>query len=192
MQTMHTLVDNLRILHKKERTLSNLRRILLALVFTGITGLSAQVRFYLPFTPVPVTGQVFAVLLSGAVLGKEYGSMSQLMYVFFGLLGIPWFVIGPVGPTWGYLVGFICAPYVIGFMRERVPAVRPMTTVLSMACGLAVIYLFGLLHFSLFTKTGIMRSFLFSVLPFIPFDALKAMLAAGIAHILLRRTQLFA
>ena len=174
-----------------ERVRTHVYRFLLALTFTGVTGLCAQIRFYLPFTPVPVTGQVFAVLLSGAILGKEYGALSQLLYVFAGLAGVPWFVLGPIGPTAGYLVGFILAPCVIGLIREKARGVHLMSTLLSLSGGLAVIYLFGLLHFSHFMGIGISRSLTLSVLPFLPFDALKMLLAAGSAQILLRKMRVF-
>jgi biotin transport system substrate-specific component len=177
--------------HGNVEVRSHLYRILFALTFTGITGLCAQIRFYLPFTPVPVTGQVFAVLLSGAILGKEYGSLSQLLYVLAGLAGIPWFVLGPVGPTAGYLVGFILAPCAIGLIREKIRRAHLMSTMLSLTAGLAVIYLFGLLHFTLFTGIGISRSITLSVLPFLPFDVLKALLAASIAQILLHKARVF-
>jgi len=107
MYISHTRLHYYGIVHGNEGVRSQLYRILLSLTFTGITGLCAQIRFYLPFTPVPVTGQVFAVLLSGAILGKEYGTLSQLLYVFAGIAGIPWFVVGPIGPTAGYLVGSV-------------------------------------------------------------------------------------
>ncbi|KPJ86653.1 MAG: hypothetical protein AMS17_11475 [Spirochaetes bacterium DG_61] len=191
MYISHTRLHYYGIVHGNEGVRSQLYRILLSLTFTGITGLCAQIRFYLPFTPVPVTGQVFAVLLSGAILGKEYGTLSQLLYVFAGIAGIPWFVVGPIGPTAGYLVGFILAPCAIGLIRERTRSVHLMSTLLSLTAGLAVIYLFGFLHFSFFTGIGISRSLTLSVLPFLPFDALKAVLAASIAQILLRKTRVF-
>src|SRR3972149_3349650 len=66
-------------------------KIILALGFACLTGLLAQLRFYLPYTPVPVTGQVFAVLLSGVILGKWYGGLDQGVYAGIGVVGIPWF-----------------------------------------------------------------------------------------------------
>jgi biotin transport system substrate-specific component len=191
MQTNSMTTTTLTSTIRKNTALFHLNRLLLALVFTGITGLAAQVRFYLPFTPVPVTGQVFAVLLGGALLGKEYGSLSQLAYVVFGLAGVPWFVLGPAGPTWGYLIGFILAPYAIGFFRERASAVNPGVTLLSMTCGLALIYLLGFVHFHLYTNMGFARAFMLSVLPFLPFDVAKALLATAVVHLLLRKTRLF-
>jgi biotin transport system substrate-specific component len=180
-----------------------LKLISLTLLFAVLTGLCAQIRFYLPFTPVPVTGQVFAVLLSGVFLGKAFGSLSQLLYLLFGLLGIPWFVIGPLGPTGGYIVGFILAPYIIGALLEKTvfwknsmgtdyqkksPAKHPgILIMLSMMSGVALIYLFGLIQFSIYTQNSLTTAFRLAVLPFIPFDLGKAALAAVITRIFLLR-----
>ena len=88
------------------------------------TALGAYARIYLPFTPVPITLQTFFVLLSGAVLGKKLGGISQAGYVILGGIGLPLFAgMGGIeylfGPTGGYLIGFIVASWVIGKMLER-------------------------------------------------------------------------
>ena len=85
----------------------------------------AQVRIPLPFTPVPITGQTFAVLLVGAVLGSRRGAASLLLYLMQGLVGLPFFAGGTsglailLGPTGGYLVGFIVAAYLVGLLAAR-------------------------------------------------------------------------
>jgi biotin transport system substrate-specific component len=175
----------------------------LSLLFAGFTGLCAQLRFYLPFTPVPVTGQVFAVLMCGLFLGKKYGPLSQVFYLIFGVAGIPWFVVGPIGPTGGYIVGFIVAPFIIGELFERarlghsvkhegsvsytktnpVPYTKALVIMLT---GVALIYVLGLIQFSIYTQTGLIRSIRYAVLPFIPFDAVKAVLAAAAARAFIR------
>ena len=165
-----------------------LKRVLFSLLFAGITGACAKLRFYLPFTPVPVTGQVFAVLICGAFLGKEYGALSQIFYIAFGILGIPWFVIGPIGPTGGYLIGFILAPYLIGFIIEKIKRPGLLSITFSMISGVLIIYLFGLIQFSLFMQQGIIKSFPMAVIPFIPFDIGKALVAAACALVFLKRT----
>jgi biotin transport system substrate-specific component len=166
------------------------------MLFAGFTGVFAQLRFYLPFTPVPVTGQVFAVLLSGLLLGKKYGPLSQVFYLTLGMAGIPWFVIGPIGPTGGYIVGFIVAPFIIGELieRERVRSEnssKAATASFSKAfvitlAGVAAIYVFGLIQFSIYTQTNLFRSIRYAVLPFIPFDVMKAALAAAAVRTLMR------
>lgn len=164
-----------------------LKRILITLLFTGITGVCSKVRFYLPFTPVPVTGQVFAVLLSGAVLGKEYGALSQVFYITLGLSGVPWFAVFPLIPTGGYLVGFIGAPYIIGLILERSKKINLKITLLSMISGVLIIYLFGLLLFLIFTQRGLLESVRLAILPFIPFDLGKALIAAFASNIIIKK-----
>lgn len=170
-----------------ERSLLFIKGILLSLGFAGITGLCARLRFYLPFTPVPVTGQVFAVLFSGLVLGKEYGSLSQIFYITFGLLGLPWFAIFPLVPTGGYLVGFIGAPYIIGYIIERSKTIKLKTILLSMLSGVFVIYLFGFIIFTISTGMGLLNSVWQSVLLFIPFDIGKAFVAAIISCFIIKK-----
>jgi len=162
-----------------------LRTIGASFLFALFTGISAHLRFYLPFTPVPVTGQVFAVLLSGLLLGSGFGSLSQALYVTLGLLGIPWFAIGAVGPSGGYLVGFIVAPAVIGLVVSGLNRRTGLTAVLpALAAGLCTIYLFGTVQFSLFTGTPVLQALRYSLLPFLPFDLLKAAAAAGVFRVL--------
>ena len=88
-------------------------KLMLSFLFACFTGIAAQLRIYLPFTPVPITAQVFAVLLSGVVLGSRYGMTSQAIYVGLGCLGLPWFanLRGGIevltGVTGGYLIGLV-------------------------------------------------------------------------------------
>jgi biotin transport system substrate-specific component len=167
-----------------------LERILFSLLFAGFTGLCSRLRIYLPFTPVPVTGQVFAVLLSGIVLGKGFGALSQLLYVGLGLLGIPWFVIGPIGPTGGYIVGFITAPYLLGMLLEKRREGRGnigiFYTFFAATCGVLLIYLFGVVHFMIFTGMGFAKTLALAVLPFIPFDLIKAAAVTAVSYLGLR------
>jgi len=96
--------------------LNLLYKITLAIGFACLTGLLAQFRFYLPGSPVPITGQTFAVLIAGILLGK-WGGISQGMYVGFGAMGVPWFagmnagLAYLLGPTGGYIIGFIFAAF---------------------------------------------------------------------------------
>jgi biotin transport system substrate-specific component len=165
-----------------------LTQFLLSLAFAAFTGACAQARFHLPFTPVPVTGQVFAVLLCGALLGPAFGALSQLMYVALGAAGIPWFALGPIGPTGGYIVGFVLAPAIIGTLVSRrgggFPRFLP-----AMLAGIAAIYCLGLIQFALFTHKGIADAARLAVLPFIPFDALKALFASLAARALTGRSR---
>ena len=164
---------------------------LLAVGMAAFTGLMAQVRFPLPFTPVPVTGQVFAVLLAGVLLGRYYGGLSQVIYVALGVAGVPWFsglargTAVLLGPTGGYLVGFVLAAELIGAVSERNVAMRGLWPQLGlMLLGVAVIYACGLLHL-LALGTGIKWGFLMGVAPFLGVDAAKAVVAAHLSTALL-------
>ncbi len=146
-----------------------------------LIGLCAQIKIQ-PFGPVPITGQTFAVLMIGALLGARRGSLAVLAYLAQGLAGLPVFamVSGPaalLGPTGGYLVGFVPAAYVTGLLADKGWDRRIGTTVLAMALGNLVIYAFGLLW--LCCLTGVSTTVLTTgLLPFIPGDILKMVLAA--------------
>jgi len=165
----------------EKKTAVILRGVFFSLLFAGFTGLLSRVRFYLPFTPVPVTGQVFAVLLAGLLLGRVYGPLSQAFYIGFGLLGMPWFSIFPLVPTGGYLLGFIAAPYAVGWLLERWDRISFARAMVSLVAGICLIYILGFSFFVVATKTGLAASFRLAVLPFIPIDLGKAVFAALIA-----------
>jgi biotin transport system substrate-specific component len=150
-----------------------------------LIGLSAQVAVPLPFSPVPVTGQTFAVLMTGALLGARRGSVCVLVYLVQGIAGLPVFAAAPkagpavlLGPTGGYLIGFIVAAYLTGLLAERGWDRRVITTILAMAAGNAAIYLCGLIWLSMIV--GAKAAVVTGVLPFVAGDLLKIALAAVI------------
>jgi len=155
----------------------------LALIVAGsvLTALAARIAIPLPFSPVPITGQTFAVLLVGAALGSRRGAASMALYVAEGAAGLPVFAggtAGPgvlLGPTGGYLVGFIAAAFVTGWLAERGWDRRPLTTALAMVLGNVVIYLLGVSWLSLFV--GVTKAPLLGMVPFLPGDLLKIVLA---------------
>ncbi|TKJ35975.1 MAG: biotin transporter BioY [Planctomycetes bacterium B3_Pla] len=157
----------------------------IALIVGGslLIGLCAQIKFF-PFGPVPVTGQTFAVLMTGALLGSRRGSLAVLAYIAQGLAGLPVFAVASgsaalLGPTGGYLVGFVAAAYVTGLLAEKGWDRRIGTTILAMTLGNVVIYAFGLLW--LCCLTGVNSTVLKTGLyPFIPGDLLKITLAAAL------------
>ncbi len=156
-----------------------------ALVLAGslLIALSAQVAIPLPFSPVPVTGQTMAVLLVGALLGSRRGSLAVLVYIAQGLAGMPVFAggaAGParlLGPTGGYLVGFVLAAYLVGLLAERGWDRRVGTTAAAMALGNMVIYAVGALWLAVFVG-GLVPALTAGVLPFIPGDLVKIAAAA--------------
>ena len=101
-------------------------KITMAVLMSGVVGLLAQVRIPLPFTPIPVTGQTFAVLLAGVLLGRKWGGISLAIYAALGIAGVPWFngATSGFGATGGYLVGFVLAALFLGYVTDRKPAYR--------------------------------------------------------------------
>lgn len=163
-------------------------KVIMALGFACLTGLAAQLRFYLPYTPVPVTGQVFAVLLSGVILGKWYGGLSQVFYAVIGVLGVPWFTGGTAGievlagVTGGYIIGFIVASLIIGWFTDMYVKSRSFAGMFSlMLVGIAAVYLFGTVQLAFVLGVNAERAIELGVLPFIAIDLYKALIASAIA-----------
>lgn len=160
--------------------LAGVKKAGLALLLAAVMGLAAQIRIPLPFTPVPLTGQVLVVLLSGIVLRGYYGGLSMAFYLILGFAGIPWFTGWTagnfLGPTTGYLIGFIPAALFIGrtFVRSR----RLVSQIGLMMIAVLIIYFFGALHFAFVMKTSLGRTLVMAVLPFIPLDLVKGLFAA--------------
>jgi len=155
-----------------------------ALVLGGSVAmaLSAQLAIPLPFSPVPVTGQTFAVLLLGALLGSRRGGLCLLAYLAEGAAGLPVFAGGTGGllhltsPTGGYLVGFVVAALVTGFLAERGWDRRFWTTIAAMLLGNIAIYAYGLPWLALFVGVG--KALPLGLKPFIAGDIYKLLLAA--------------
>jgi biotin transport system substrate-specific component len=161
---------------------SSLVDVLLVISGSLIVAALAQVRIPLPFTPVPLTGQTLGVLLVAAVLGRTRGAASLILYLLEGLLGLPVFAGGPLGlarllgPTGGYLLGFIAAAFLVGYLAERGFDRDWKRVSLMYVAGMAVIYLFGLLWLAHFTALS--NALIAGLWPFLPGDLLKALCAA--------------
>jgi biotin transport system substrate-specific component len=146
-----------------------------------LIALSAQLQVPLPFSPVPLTGQTFTVLLLAALYGPKRGPATIVTYLTLGAIGLPVFAGGTfgvarlVGPTAGYLVGFVAAAFVVGFLSERGWDRKAWTTAASMSIGNAIIYAAGVLWLSKFVGWQAVLST--GVLPFLAGDALKIALA---------------
>jgi biotin transport system substrate-specific component len=158
-----------------------------------LTGLLAQVRVPMPETFVPFTGQVFAVLICGALLGTGYGALSQAIYVALGAAGLPWFTGGGAGMSWlmagtgGYLIGFVVAALFLGCCTRRSALARTFQgQVMLMLAAVAVIYTFALLHLTLNLGWSLGAAVKLGVMPFVLLDVLKVALAAPITSALLR------
>ncbi|MEY2762348.1 MAG: hypothetical protein RLZZ48_1122 [Actinomycetota bacterium] len=162
---------------------------LLVIGFALLTALAAQVEIPLGFTPVPLTGQTFAVLLSGAVLGARRGALSQGAYWAMGLVGLPFYSGGAggwekgTGATMGYLVGFIFAAGAIGYLAERKHDRSFVSSLPAMLLGSTIIYACGATwlayHLGIPVANGEQNAISLGVAPFLVGDVLKALVAAG-------------
>ncbi len=156
------------------------RDIALVLAGSWLVALAAQIR--IPLWPVPVTGQTFAVLLAGALLGRKRGALSLLAYVGQGSLGLPVWAGGAggiarlAGPTGGYLAGMVLAAFVVGWLSERGWDRRFATAALAMLLGNMAIYALGLPWLANFVGWGSVLQA--GLLPFIVGDVGKIALAA--------------
>ncbi len=155
-----------------------------ALVVAGaaLVGLCAQLSLRVPGTPVPVTGQTFAVLLVGAALGWRDAGLSMALYAVAGSLGVPWFAHGGSGwaVTFGYVLGFVVAAAVVGRLAERGGDRSPLRTATTMVLGTALIYAIGVPWLAHAVHVSLPRAWALGARPFLVGDALKVLLAAGL------------
>ncbi len=173
------------------RELSVTKKIVASLLFACLTGILAQMRFYVPWSSVPITGQTFAVLTSGIVLGGAWGGISMMLYLSLGIAGIPWFTgtVGGLsvlqGPTIGYLVGFIFASTLIGFVNDKNIKVRSFIPMLFIMLFSNFVLVHGLGLLGLWQWFGSVKSVSVSfkellvagTIPFIAGDILKIVMA---------------
>jgi biotin transport system substrate-specific component len=152
--------------------------------FSLLIALSAQVAIPLPFTPVPVTLQTFAVILTGCLLGSGRGALAALAYVAEGSAGLPFFSGGTaglshlLGPTGGYLVGCVAAAFVAGLLVEGGFARRWAGLLVSLIAADLAVFLPGVIWLSAFT--GADKAIALGFFPFVAGDALKVAVAWGI------------
>ena len=159
-----------------------------------LVALSAQFEVELPVSPVPITGQTFAVLLVGAAYGSRLGAATLGAYLLEGVGGMPVFAGGGSGwaaidgPTGGYLLGFVAAAFAVGWLAERGWDRNPLTTAVAMVLGNVIIYAAGVTQLQNFV--GWENVWRFGVRDFLAGDSVKILLAAGVlpgAWWLLRR-----
>lgn len=170
------------------RTNIFVRNTTLVVGFALLTAICAQIRIPLGFTPVPVTGQTFAVLLAGAALGTRLGALSQLTYWLAGLTGLPFYSNATggwstgTGATMGYMIGFILAAAAIGHLAELKHDRKFITSLPAMLLGSTIIYICGatwLAHsLNIALATGDKNAISLGVAPFLIGDLFKMLLAA--------------
>lgn len=162
----------------ENKVLVAIKDIVLVLSFAILTGICAKLK--IEIGPIPITMQTFAVLLSGALLGSKRGAASQITYILMGLSGSPWFSRGGgiaylMSPTFGYIIGFVMAAYLVGWLAERGWDKNFEKAILAMLIGNILIYIPGLFWLVKFVGFGKVLSVGFY--PFIIGDLLKILLA---------------
>ncbi len=164
-----------------------------------LTGLAAQLKVYLPWTPVPVTGQTLAVLLCGILMGKWWGGLSQAIYVAVGVAGVPWFsgwsggAQALIGPTGGYLFGFVIAALFLGYFSNKYYRAKcriPVGALLFFA-DFVLIYIPGLIILGTYyyvirgSAPSVVELIELGFLPFVLGDIIKILAATSIARLFL-------
>lgn len=179
------------------------KKLVMALGMAVVVGLLAQVRFPIPWSPIPITGQTFAVLLAGVLLGRRWGGVSLAAYVAIGVAGVPWFApkagmsifsasgIGHLtGATGGYLIGFVIAALFLGHFTDKYIRSRSFLSMfgLMLFANFILIYVPGLIWLGLWfnivsgTPTAVTAIIAMGATPFIVGDVIKAAAAAAIAR----------
>ncbi len=155
----------------------------LVLGAAGVTGALAQISIHIPGTPVPMTGQTLGVLVSGCALGSKRASAAMLAYALLGIIGVPWFAEGQsgyVGANAGYLLGFILAAYLCGFVAERGADRRVIGALPAMLLGEIAIYAIGVPWLAVDLHVSAVKAISLGLTPFIAGDATKAALGAAL------------
>jgi biotin transport system substrate-specific component len=156
----------------------------LVIVFSLFIAAAAQ--FAIHIGPIPITGQTFAVLLTGALLGSRLGAAAVIAYLIEGAIGLPFFAGGAaglvrfVGPTGGYLVAFPAAAFVTGAFAEHGWDKNYPQAVVAMMIGSVIIFLGGWAWYAVLTSTPLLAAFQIAVLPYLVGDVIKIALAAAV------------
>jgi biotin transport system substrate-specific component len=161
-------------------------RIGVIVFFAALTALTARITFHLPFTPVPITLQTLAVVLSGLVLGARGGALAQVTYLGLIVVGMPLDAnaLGPaalLGPTAGYLVAFVPAAGLTGWVIENVGKESWWGNFVAAMAGVVAIYGVGVSWLAVIIGS-LPQALVAGILPFILFDLVKAAIAAGVAE----------
>ncbi len=159
--------------------------IVLCALFAALTAVLAQIT--IPIGPVPISLATFSVFMTGALLGAKSGAVSQAVYVLLGAMGVPVFAgfkggLGTlVGPTGGYIAGYILAAWLVGFLAEKFGN-ELWALLLAMLAGFFAYMISGTGWFMFTTRNGLAEALMICVVPFLPGDAIKMILAATLAY----------
>lgn len=149
--------------------------------FTALTAVMSQISIPLPFSPVPMTFQIFAIFLSAIILGSRLATLSQIIYIMLGAIGVPVFshfsggLQSLVGPTGGFIISFPIVSFIVGkgLEKDRVP----FSVVFSLLFSLLLCYSFGVLQLSFVIKISMKKAIMIGAVPYIPLDLVKIFIA---------------
>ncbi|MEL7657123.1 MAG: biotin transporter BioY [Bacillota bacterium] len=159
------------------------KKLILYALFAALTAVCSMISIPLPFTPVPINLATLSVFLAGGILGSKGGAISQTVYVFLGAIGLPVFhsFTGGLGiltgPTGGYIIGYIAAAWLTGFMVEKLGN-GFYKNIISMIVGLAACYALGTAWFMYLTGNGLAASLMACAVPFLPGDGIKIVIGS--------------
>lgn len=164
---------------------NSVRGIVYAALFGALTAVGAFI--IIPLPPVPITAQTFFLNVAAVLLGGPLGAASQFIYIMLGVVGMPVFAGGKAGlgilfgPTGGYLIGFVVAAFVIGGLVKIKKDPGLFWYIFSMFIGMVIIYATGVAQLSFVAKLSMLKAAAVGVLPFLPGDIIKIILAAIIS-----------
>lgn len=170
---------------------NKLQQLIVIALFAAITGILAQVAIPLPFG-VPITGQTLAIGLTATILGSRHGTYATILYIIMGAVGIPVFAqmsagLGViVGPTGGFIVGFIPTTLLIGLYLEKT-SFTVMNALIANIIGMFVTLIFGTVWLKIAAELTWQAAFLGGFAPFIIVGLIKAFLAAWIGILVRHR-----
>jgi len=165
---------------------STVNKILGMGLFVLLTALGAFIRIPIPFTPVPVTLQTLFVLLAGAYLGCGWGACSMALYLFIGTCGLPVFagascgICYLIGPTGGYLLGFVVGAWIVGYMIGSRSAPSLWQIISCILLATIAVYTLGIIQLMLWGRWTLAQALYLGFFPFLPGELLKILVAIGI------------
>ncbi|WP_282156187.1 biotin transporter BioY [Cytobacillus gottheilii] len=169
-----------------------LRSMIVTALFAAVIGVMAQM--VIPIPPVPITGQTLAIGLAATILGAKYGTFSVLLYLMIGAAGVPVFaefsggLSTIVGPTGGYLIGFIPAVFIMGFYMEKT-AFTFLQAMIANTIGMLIALIFGTVWLKIAADMSWLAAIAGGFTPFIIVGLIKAAMAAWIGVLVRKRLQ---
>ena len=179
---------------RKTQTKWNIRIMTVVGLMVAVCGICAQIAIPLPFSPVPFTLQTLAVMIAAMMLGPRWGTLTLLVYVAAGTVGIPVFAqakagIGALaGATGGFIWGFIPGAFIMGLLTGgHHTELKFVRAILAALAGLVIIYTCGVLQLRVVAELTLLQAFSLGALPYLPLEVVKILLAARVAMVIRNR-----